>query len=470
MAGGPAVPIRSAFAGLQVGDVVQVAVGAVAHGGHCVARYDGRVIFVRHALPGEVALVRVTETRRDSFCRADAVEILTAAPGRREAPCAHFRPAGCGGCDFQHAEPALQRELKEAVVAEQLERLGGVDVPVVVEELAGGEFDWRTRVRWAQDLDGRIGPRMSRSHDVVPLTLAEPCLIAAPGLTELALDPAVSQMVTAAAAALQQAPEERPGVKRGHRGGRGKSHGQPLNKRPALRGRGSEMSEVTLTAGGDGHLHATAGAATAIFDRAAIAGQPMFEPSNADQHRSTETVLDRTFQVAADGFWQVHPQAATTLVTAVLEFLPDIRGGVAWDLYGGVGLFAAFLAGAVGPDGSVLTVESDVRAGELAAINLADLPQVRVLPGRVEEVIAGLQHKVDVIVLDPPRSGAGAVVCAAIADRDPAVIIYVACDPAALGRDTRTLTGLGYRLAELRAFDAFPQTAHVECVARFVRG
>ncbi len=469
MAGGRAVPIRSAFAGLQVGDVVQVTVGAVAHGGHCVARYDGRVIFVRHALPGEVVLVRVTETRRDSFCRADAVEILTPAPGRREAPCAHFRPAGCGGCDFQHAEPALQRELKEAVVAEQLERLGGVDVPVVVEELDGGEFNWRTRVRWAQDKTGNIGPRMSRSHDVVPLTLADPCLIAAPGLTELALDPAVLKMVAEAAAPSQQVPGERPGVKRGHRGGRGKSHGQPLNKRPALRGRGSEMPEVTLTAGGDGYLHATAGPANAVFGRAAPADQPLSEPSNAGQHRITETVLDRTFQVAADGFWQVHPQAAPTLVAAVLDFLPDIRGGVAWDLYGGVGLFAAFLAAAVGPHGSVVTVESDARAGALAAINLADLPQVRVLPGQVEEVIVGLERTADVIVLDPPRAGAGAVVCKAIADQDPVVIIYVACDPAALGRDTRTLTDLGYRLAELRAFDAFPQTAHVECVARFVR-
>ncbi len=451
MAGGRAEPTRSAFAGLQVDDLIEVTIGPVAHGGHCVARYDGRVIFVRHALPGEQALIRITETRRDSFCRADAVEILSAAPGRREAPCVHFRPAGCGGCDFQHAAPQLQRELKEAVIAEQLERLGGVDVPVVVEELSGGEFGWRTRVRWAQDRGGAIGPRLSRSHEVVKLTLADPCLIAAPGLTELALDPAVSQMVEDSAAVSSatsssgghQSGVNQP-VKKGHRGGRGKSHGQPLNKRPAQRGRGSEASEVTLTAGGDGVLHANPGV-------------------------TTETVLGRQFQVASDGFWQVHPQAAPTLVQAVLDFLPDVHSGIAWDLYGGVGLFAAFLAEAVGPQGSVVTVESDVRAIELAATNLSDLPHVRVFPGRVEEVVAVLERKADVIVLDPPRSGAGRVVCQALADRDPAVIVYVACDPAALGRDTRTLTDLGYRLDALRAFDAFPQTAHVECVARFIR-
>ncbi len=131
-------------------------------------------------------MVRITEARRGSFCRGEAVEVVRADPRRVAAPCVHFRPGGCGGCDFQHADPALQRELKAAVVAEQLRRLAGVEFPVTVEELPGGGFGWRTRVRWALDPEGRIGPRAVRSHRVQPINPVEPCLIAAPGLTELA--------------------------------------------------------------------------------------------------------------------------------------------------------------------------------------------------------------------------------------------------------------------------------------------
>ncbi len=426
MTGGRAQPGRGPYEGLRVGDVIELTIGAVAHGGHCVARYEGRVIFVRHALPGEQVLAQVTEARRDSFCRADAVEVLEPAAGRVAAPCVHFRPRGCGGCDFQHATPELQRSLKAAVIAEQLSRLGGIEFPVEVEALPGDGFGWRTRVRWGIDRDGSVGPRVSRSAEVVGLTTAHPCLIAAPGITELALTGPLPR---------RSAPARTARGPRGRRGRGGAPEAPP---------------EVSLTAAGDGSLHATMVGSTGA----------------AVVH---ETVHGRRFAVAADGFWQVHPAAASTLVDAVLEYLPPIDGGTVWDLFGGVGLFAAFLAGAVGESGSVVTIESDDPASALAEENLSDLRQVVVREGRVEQLLAGLSGSVDVVVLDPPRSGAGRAVCEAIAQRTPAVIIYVACDPAALGRDTSTLAALGYHLEALRAFDAFPQTHHVECVARFVR-
>ena len=109
----------------------------MAHGGHCVARLDGRVVFVRYALPGERVRVRITEAKPGSFCRADTVEVLSADPARVPAPCVHFHAGGCGGCDFQHATAAAQRDLKAAVVAEQLRRLAGLDVAVRVSRLAG---------------------------------------------------------------------------------------------------------------------------------------------------------------------------------------------------------------------------------------------------------------------------------------------------------------------------------------------
>ncbi len=158
-----------------------VSVGPVAHGGHCVARHEGRVVFVRHALPGERVVVAVTEDRGGSFCRGDAVQVLDASPDRVEPPCPYARPGGCGGCDFQHASPAAQRALKAFVLAEQMSRLAGLTVTAEVEELPGGPLSWRTRARMAVDGSGRPGFRAHRSHEVIPV---ESCAIAAPGTVD----------------------------------------------------------------------------------------------------------------------------------------------------------------------------------------------------------------------------------------------------------------------------------------------
>lgn len=400
---------------LRPGDQLELEVGPVAHGGHCVARYRGRVVFVRLALPGERVIAELTQVRPGSFCRADVVRVLSADPGRVSAPCVHF--GGCGGCDFQHAEAGLQRELKAAVVAEQLHRLAGLDLDVTVESLPGNGFGWRTRVRWALDPQGAIGPRQARSHRVVPVSAVQPCLIAAAGLNE--------------SAAVLDVPPDVQRLRRGRRG---------------------ELPEVTLVR---------------RPDRAPLAvwqGQP--------PQQVTERAMGRVFRVAGDGFWQVHPAAADTLADAVRAALAGRLpvGGTAWDLYGGVGLFAAVLAELVGPDGRVLTVEADEPASALAGSNLADLPQVTAVTGRVDAVLPAESGSVDAIVLDPPRSGAGRQVCAEMVGFAPGVIVYVACDPAALARDTATLQDAGYRLESLRAFDCFPQTHHVECVAVFAAG
>jgi tRNA/tmRNA/rRNA uracil-C5-methylase (TrmA/RlmC/RlmD family) len=157
-------PARTARTGPDslVGTEYELEVGPVAHGGICVARHEGRVIFVRHALPGEVVRARVTEGMpTDRFLRADAVEVLTASPDRVEPPCPYAGPGRCGGCDWQHATLAAQRKLKATVLAEQLRRLARIDRPVVVEEVPGAAdgSGWRTRVRFAVAADGRLGLR-----------------------------------------------------------------------------------------------------------------------------------------------------------------------------------------------------------------------------------------------------------------------------------------------------------------------
>jgi tRNA/tmRNA/rRNA uracil-C5-methylase (TrmA/RlmC/RlmD family) len=375
-----------------VGRRFEVTVGPVAHGGHCVARHEGRVVFVRHTLPGERVVVSVTEDRGGSFCRADAVSVVAASVDRVPAPCPVARPGGCGGCDWQHASPSAQRALKAAVIVEQFDRLAGLDVSVEVEELPGGPLSWRTRARLAVDSSGHAGFRAHRSHDVVRI---EGCPISAPGT--------VDQVV-----------------------------GRTWPP-------GAEIA-VSVDAHARTHLGADSSA--------------------------TETAARRTWHVPSDGFWQAHPDAADVYVEVVESWSVLSEGEAAWDLYCGVGLFASVLATQVGEPGEVIAVESVRTAAQSAASNLSDLPQVRVFEGRVEAVLAaGVGRDPSVVVLDPPRSGAGRKVVEAIATRRPARVIYVACDPAALARDVATFVDHGYALAGLRAFDAFPMTHHMECIA-----
>jgi tRNA/tmRNA/rRNA uracil-C5-methylase (TrmA/RlmC/RlmD family) len=168
-------------------------------------------------------------------------------------------------------------------------------------------------------------------------------------------------------------------------------------------------------------------------------------------------------------FWQVHPALPDVLASVVADWAAAPSGGTAWDLYGGVGLFAAVLAGQVGPDGQVVVVESSARAVSDGRAALADLPQVGWRTGHVERVLPDLDGRPDVVVADPPRRGLGRELVDALCARGPDRVVHVACDPAALARDLGLFTARGYRVAELRAFDAFPMTHHFESVALLSR-
>jgi tRNA/tmRNA/rRNA uracil-C5-methylase (TrmA/RlmC/RlmD family) len=180
-----------------------------------------------------------------------------------------------------------------------------------------------------------------------------------------------------------------------------------------------------------------------------------------------ENVGRHRFEVAADGFWQVHVGAAETLVDAVLGFARPAPGERALDLFSGVGLFSGFLAEAVGERGHVLAVEGDRRASGLAGSNLSAYPWAEVVCGPVDGVLEEGVGACDVVVLDPPRTGARKVVVEQVAALAPRAVVYVACDPAALARDVGFFAAEGYRLEQLRAFDLFPMTHHVESVALF---
>jgi tRNA/tmRNA/rRNA uracil-C5-methylase (TrmA/RlmC/RlmD family) len=393
------------------GLLLELTVGAVAHGGHCVARHDsGQVVFVRHALPGERVRAVVTEART-GYLRADAVEVLSPAADRVTPPCPWAGPDRCGGCDFQHVRLAAQRELKAAVVREQLLGVGGLPpgeveaLSVRVQPLAWSDdgLGWRTRVSYTVDSAGRAGLLKHRTHEVVPV---DRCRIAHP-------------LVQAA---------------------------------PVL---GSEWSDVDSV-----HVVASAaGEVTLLGPHGRVFAGP---------RQVHERAAGRTWSVPADSFWQVHPAAADTLAACVVELLGPRPAERAWDLYGGVGLFAAALAPHLDATGRITVVEADARAAGAAERNLRDLTTVTVVRRDVERALANPRWRsVDLVVLDPPRSGAGRGVISAIAERSPRAVVYVACDPGALARDVRTFRGLGWRLATLRSFDLFPMTHHVESVALF---
>lgn len=399
----------------QMQDVV-VDVGPIAHGGHCVARIDGQVVFVRHALPGERVRIQITDSSK-SFLRADAIEIIEAAPGRVTPPCAY---AGqCGGCDFQHVDPVVQRSLLGDVVREQLQRLAGTEWAGEVESVDPADLGWRTRVTFAVDQDGRPGLRRHRSHDVIQV---DRCVIAHPDIPQV-LDHTWD----------------------------------------------SESVEAIISSTGERVLVTDASISDEV--EAAVAGVVAVDgTTRGGRGALTERVHDKDFRVSGSGFWQVHPAAASTLVDAVLAGAMANEGDVIADLYAGVGLFTAFLADEVGESGTVVSVESDQQAAKDARRNLHGSPQVKLVGATVERALReGLVGAhVDVVVLDPPRTGAKKVV-PAIADLSPRRIVYVACDPAALARDLATFEALGYTLDSLRAFALFPMTHHVECVAVLVR-
>jgi tRNA/tmRNA/rRNA uracil-C5-methylase (TrmA/RlmC/RlmD family) len=365
---------------------VILTVGAVAAGGACVARADdGRVVFVRHALPGETVRVVVTSSG-SRFLRADAVEVLAPSPDRVEPPCPFAGPGRCGGCDWQHASPSAQLVLKTAAVEEQLRRVGGFSwsgAVEAVEPLLG----WRTRVQWARG----IGFHRHRSS---ALEVVDRCLIAAPGAD---LPP--------------------------------------------------------------GELAAVVEVMAVEDQRVVVAdGRPVGQP-----HGVRVPVRGRSFEVAGGGFWQVHREAPSVLSAAVLDGLAAQPGESVLDLYAGAGLFASLLGEAVGASGSVLAVEGSTRACADAARNTADQPWVRVRTAQVEAA-AVRRLTADLVVLDPPRAGAGLEVSAALAALRPRALAYVSCDAASFARDLRVFLDAGWSVTSLRAFDLYPQTEHVELV------
>ena len=405
------------------GQRIRLTVGAVAHGGHCVARHDGRVIFVRHALPGEVVTAEVTEGTADAkFWRADAAEVHEASPDRVPSAWPEAGPGGVGGGELAHVTLPAQRAWKLAVLREAFERFAGPtqgatpfpgdEVRAVPGDDEAGGLGYRTRVSAVAGPDGRASMRAFRSHAVRTL---ERMPLATPAAEEALLS-----------------------------------------------GRWKEGAEIAVVdASGEDKVRV-------LVDGRPWTARGVDRRPNAPSHVREVVTLggeEPSYRVAAGGFWQVHRAAPGILAREVVERIGD--AGAVLDLYAGSGLFTLPLA-ATGRE--VSSVESDPQAAKYARRNLHAHPAARVIEGDVREMVRAGLGRYDAVVLDPPRSGAGRATLEALHTTGASTLVYVACDPVALARDVATLRELGYVLESAAAWDLYPMTHHVETVATFRRG
>ena len=388
---------------LEVGQVIELVIGPVAHGGHFVARHNGQVIFVRHGITNELVKIKITAVS-SKIAHADVIEVLTAAPSRVSAPCQY---AGrCGGCDFQHIDLPTQKKLKAEIIKEQFMRIGKIDLPAlgfnleVIEVEPSDGLHWRTRMDFAVSPNGKIGFFGARSNEVVEISQ---CLIADERMN-------VSEL-----AARNWKSDARVEV--------------------AV----SSTSEVSVMRSGR-----------------SISGPTQI----------VEQVGGNSFKISPEAFWQSHKSAPVTLVKAALAELGVKSNDHVCDLYSGVGLFAAAILKELGEQGFITLIESDKSAVADARKVFLNKSNVKILQGLVAQQLP-IVKRADLVLLDPPRTGAGEVVIKQLIKLKPRKIVYVACDPAALARDSKTLIDAGYKLDHISAYDLFPMTQHIECVAGF---
>ncbi len=409
------------------------------YGGASLARVEGKAVFVPLALPGEQARVRIVEEKR-GYATAEVEEIVAAAPERVVPNCKHF--GTCGGCQYQHAEYKAQLEMKQAILRETLER-GGVRAPDEIAVLAGEPWAYRNRIRLAFDASGRAGYRGRRSHAVIAI---EECPIAAPVLVEAAFSAA------------------------------------ELFRRFAAKGRPTELS-LFCDATEDSMLASVFTEGTAYvplrdyFDALLSQIPSLRGVELVEVHQGQPKTVARAgaesiayhaagidYRVDHGAFFQVNRWLVDKLVECVTN---GLSGGLAWDLFAGVGLFSRKL---VERFENVAAVESAPAAIAALEQNLSGTNATAVKATTLEFLRGAVRgERPDLIVVDPPRIGLGAETTELLGQIAAPELVYVSCDPATLARDLRVLVGAGYAIERVTLADLFPQTFHIETVVRLRR-
>lgn len=384
-----------------------ITLGGPAAGGGFVGRDDeGRVLFVRHGLPGEVVKIKMTE-RHKRWGRADAVEILEASPDRVTPPCPAFGPDRCGGCDYQHSSLEVQRRFKSELLAEQLRRLAGITTPVVVEAVGTASgLGTRTRVRFGRSNSGSLGMRRRASHEIIEI---DHCLLGTAAITQ----------ATATARLLE---------------GSGDIEIVDLGGRATVVSdddieSGYYPDDVTVVVGDESYLINPAG---------------FFQIHSEAPTLLVATVLEGLALKPGD-------RAVDFYAGAGLFTKPMARA---------VGPEGAVIAVEAAPQSAASC------AANIADMPWAVSIESSVTPALIEE----LRHDISHCVFDPPRQGIEAGVIEALAEMPQLrTCVLVSCDAATFARDLGRFMAAGFSVASLRAFDLFEMTEHAEYVALLTR-
>ena len=428
--------------------IIELTLDAIAHGGEAIGRHAGKVVFVPYAIPGERVAVEILE-EKERWARGRLLRVLQPSPDRVEPPCPYFGQDLCGGCQWQHIAYERQAELKQEIVVDQLRRLGRLAQPPVADILAIAApadvhpadasaaedrpaylaYGYLNQLDLVVDREGRISLRRANGRDLIAV---ETCLLANDRLDQLQ-------------ASLDVAWPELEGIKL----------------------RASEETDDALvlfqsSAEDQPELEIDLPAAVAV--RTVHGVQPLIGDPFL-----YEEVNGRRYRVSATSYFPANTAGAAALVDTVLAYAGVGLGDAVLDAYCGVGLYSIPLADA---GGHVTGLESSPAACEDFAANAGERENVELHEGVVEEILPVLVaagQRVDVIVLDPPRAGAGPEVLRDLAALGPRRIVYVASDPASLARDGVHLAAAGYRLVEAQPVDLFPQTCRVETVSLWER-
>lgn len=361
---------------------------------------DGKTLMAAFAAPGELVEVTVERTHPD-YVQGVVSKVIEPSPSRTEPKCKLF--GDCGGCQLQHLEYPAQLAAKEAIVREQLSRMGGLeDAPVNAVVGADDPWAYRNHVRFSTGRrHGDLGFIHRRGRGLLRV---ERCPIADPWVNE-------------------QLP-------------RLQGHARGLHQ---IQMRHNAETESTLIAPALEHL-----------------------PEESGQEHYVEQLGGRRFRVSPSSFFQVNNAQAEKLVALVSASLPE-KGDLLLDAYAGVGTFAAIFSDRFE---RVIAIEESPSAVGDAEVNLADLDNIDFRLGKVEAVLPELAEKPSVVLLDPPRVGCAPEVLEALIALAPPTVVYVSCNPTTLARDLRTVVDAGYALESVTPIDMFPQTAHIESVSR----
>jgi 23S rRNA (uracil1939-C5)-methyltransferase len=411
--------------GAQLPQIEELTLENPAYGGDTIGRLpDGRAVFVPFSIPGEVVRIRIV-TDKKKYARGELLEVLEPSPFRVQPRCGHF--GACGGCHYQHIAYEQQLVLKRKILQDQLERIGRLENPPVEPVVPSPEiYNYRNQVQFHIGKGNKPGFIRADKNGVLEI---EECHLPQEQMAELwpliDIDPEIG-----------------------------------ISKLSLRQGDGEDML-LTL----ESSHPFTDEFNVESLPISVVHLSPAGEQILAGSDYTVMQVLDRKFKVSAKSFFQINIPLIEQMIAQIQKHIPD-GTGLVLELFSGVGLFSAFIAGKVG---KLIAIESSPSAGDDFVVNLDEFDNVELYQGRVKQILPQLEIKPDIVLLDPPRTGVNKVALEQIISISPRQILYVSCDPSTLARDSRILTEGGYDPVKFIPYDFFSQTLHIESLSIWIR-